>query len=148
MILPMARLRIMGPRERLDAVLKSLQESGVVHLAATTADAKIPRLVLSEREARRARHLRRLSRDVDALGIAAEPARPTKEPSSGAEEFARWARAAARARRALERLDVRARDLEAQRAELARFEQFLGAFRGLLPRNGSRMHSYHLILRG
>jgi V/A-type H+-transporting ATPase subunit I len=138
----------MGPRERLDAVLKSLQDSGVVHLTATPADAKIPRIVLSDREARRARHLRRLARDVDALGVVAEPTRPTKETPSGAEELAPWARAAARARRAVERLDARARDLESERAELARFEQFLGAFRGLLPKNGSRMHSYHLILRG
>jgi V/A-type H+-transporting ATPase subunit I len=144
----MARIRIMGPRARLDAVLKSLQDAGVVHLSTTTAEAKVPRLVLSDRESRWARHLRRLARDVEALGLAVPPSRPAAGVDPGVDEFARWARSAVRTRRRLDRLDARARDLESERSELARFEQFLGAFRGLLPRNGARMHSYHLLLRG
>ena len=138
----------MGPRAQLDAVLKTLQDAGVVHLSTTTPEAKIPRLVLSERESRRARHLRRLARDVEALGLAAPPSRPAAGVAPGIDEFTRWARSAVRTRRRLERLDARARSLESERSELARFEQFLGAFRGLVPRNGARMHSYHLILRG
>jgi len=39
-------------------------------------------------------------------------------------------------------------EVELERTELARFEQFVAAFQGLLPGAGGRMQSYHLILRG
>ncbi|HEU5219436.1 MAG TPA: V-type ATPase 116kDa subunit family protein [Gemmatimonadales bacterium] len=149
MIIPMIRLRIMGPRARLDEALTTLQDTGLVHLAEPHAGALLHRLRLSDSEVRQARHLRTMTQDITglALGESSGTMRPAGAPPTTA-EFARWARAARRARRALDQVDQRGRELEAERAELARFEQFLLAFRGLLPNGGGRMQSYHLILRG
>jgi V/A-type H+-transporting ATPase subunit I len=152
-IIPMSRIRLLGPRGHLDAVLAALQDTGLVHLAEPRSGKLLQRVSLSEREARQAQHLRALVRDVDGLPLRvapdrpAEPAAPAREPPES-REFARWARSANRARRQVTRLDRRIQELEVERASVARFEQFVIAFRGLLPNGGGRMQSYHLILRG
>lgn len=151
MIIPMTRVRILGPRTELDRTLAALQDLGTVHLAAPKPAPALHPVALSDREARQARHLRNLARDLDALASrtnAAPNPVPTGAPASTA-DFARWARATHRVARTLDRLDRQARDVAAERAEIARFEHFVQAFRGLLPRaRGGRMHGYQLILRG
>lgn len=149
MIVPMIRIRVLGPLGDLDATLAALQDTGVMHLAEPRSVEGLHPLTRSDREARQARHLQRLLRDVDAFSPGLKVQKGTAPaPSPGATDFARWARAAGRVRRELARVDLRARECEAERAELVRFEQFVAAFRGLLPAGGSRMQSYHLILRG
>ncbi len=149
----MSRIRILGPRGHLDVVLAVLQDTGLIHLAEPRSGELLQRASLSERESRQARYLRALVRDVEGLPLRPLAA-PASNPAAGGHgdseitEFARWARSAGRARRWLSRLDRRVQELEAERTELARFEQFVTAFRGLLPNGGGRMQSYHLILRG
>jgi len=152
-IIPMSRIRVLGPRGRLDAVLGAIQDTGLVHLAEPKLGELLQPVSLSERESRQARYLRAMVREVDDLslgarpGSAVSPGAPEAGPSEHP-EFARWARTAGRARRELARLDRRTEALERERAELARFEQFVAAFRGRLPSGNAGMQSYHLMLRG
>ncbi len=151
MIIPMTRVRILGPRPELDQTLAALQDIGIVHLAAPKAAPALQPVELSEQETRQARHLRNLVRDLDVLATrTGTPMHhpPAAGPASTA-DFARWVRATHRVGREIDRLERRSRDAAGQRAEIARFEQFVQAFRGLLPRaQGGRMHGYQLILRG
>ena len=149
MIVPMTRVRIMGPRGALDDVLEVLQDAELVHLAEPSTGELLQRLTMSEQEERHARHLRRMVQDVEALpfGTAPSGAGPPARTSTG--DFARWARVAGRARCELVRMDREINDLEAERVQVVRFEQFVAAFQGLLPRSSNgRLQSYHLILRG
>ena len=152
MIIPMSRVRILGPKKQLDPVLQVLQDTGLVHLAEPLLDDLITPASPSPQEARQQRYLRTLIKNVESLPIltGAQPPRPAPDPKAptGSGEFARWARSADRARRRLARMDRRIRELERERTNLTRFEQFITAFRGLLPNGGGRMQSYHLILRG
>jgi V/A-type H+-transporting ATPase subunit I len=152
-IIPMCRVRVLGPRGDLDAVLAALRNTGLVHLAEPQTGELLRRVSLSEKEARHARYLRALVRDVEGLALDPKSDRAVAPEASAGDrsatgDFARWARNAGRARRRLSRLDRRIHELEAERASLARFEQFVTAFRGLLPNGSGRMQSYHLILRG
>jgi V/A-type H+-transporting ATPase subunit I len=152
-IIPMSRVRILGPKQKLDPVLQVLQDTGLVHLAEPLLDELIQPVSPGRQEVRQRRYLRALVKDVESLPIrtgAGEALRlvPEAEAPPGSGEFARWARSADRARRRLTRMDRRIRELELERTDLARFEQFIAAFRGLLPQGGGRMQSYHLILRG
>jgi V/A-type H+-transporting ATPase subunit I len=152
-IIPMSRVRILGPKQKLDPVLQVLQDTGLVHLAEPLLDELIQPVSPGRQEVRQRRYLRALVKDVESLPIrtgAGEAPRPVPEAEAppGSGEFARWARSADRARRRLTRMDRRIRELELERTDLARFEQFIAAFRGLLPQGGGRMQSYHLILRG
>lgn len=153
MIVPMTRARLLGPRPLLEPTLATLQDGGLMHLADPRPEGPLVRRELTPREAREHRHLRRFVRQVDALGervgapLVAPPA--AAAAPAGSADLARWMRAAGRLHRLLEQGGRRRTALEAERAELARFEQFVAAFRGLLPRGPARrMQSYHLILRG
>lgn len=149
MILPMRRIRMMGPRADLEPALVALQDTGLLHLAEAREDGLLRRITLSDADARQARHLRGMVRRIEGLSLPQDDAvaarRTVPAPVS---ELARWSRSAGRARRALDNTDRQIHALESERAQVARFEQFLQAFRGLLPGAGSRMQSYHLILRG
>jgi V/A-type H+-transporting ATPase subunit I len=152
MILPMARVRILGPRALLDPVLSVLQDAGVVHLSDPHPTELLRPLEPSQGEIRQARHLKRLVRELDlvAPGAGARVARSgPPERGRAPPEFARWARATGKIQRQVASLDRRARELEEERAEIARFQQFVAAFRGMVPRGtGARARTYHLILRG
>jgi V/A-type H+/Na+-transporting ATPase subunit I len=152
MILRMARLRILGPRDRLDRVIQLLQDEGVVHLADASPTGPLRPVELSGADVRRSRHLADLARDLTALagrvGPLPPPPGPPITPPSG-HEFATWARRSRRVLRELDRLDQERRALDETRAELTRFQAFVRAFRGLVPATTTaRTHSYHLVLRG
>lgn len=150
MIVPMMRLRILGPRERLDATLAAVQDAGLLHLADRGAAQPVRTMELGERERREVRQLRSLAAEIDATlaraGGAAAAAAPAAPPARAT--LARWARLSNRTRRELDRLDGSIRTLEEERAQLARFGEFLRAFHGLLPAGAGRMQSYQLVLRG
>jgi V/A-type H+-transporting ATPase subunit I len=148
MIIPMSRLRVMGSRHRLDAVLPVLQDTGLMHLAEPRAAPELERFEPSESDARRARHLRGIVRDVEAVAPPGTVEARRKDGAPGTRDFARWARAAGRARRQLAQVDDQTKNLEAERAEIARFEEFVDAFHDLLPNASGRVQSYHLVLRG
>jgi V/A-type H+-transporting ATPase subunit I len=146
MIIPMTRARLLGPRDRLDDVLAAVQDAGLVHLAEPVPVGGLRPLEMSPHEERESRHLRGLVRDLESVTDLLPPARTSP---AGSPAFAAWARQARRLRREVDRLDARSREIEEERSQLARFEQFIHAFRGLLPAgNGARTHSYHLVLRG
>jgi V/A-type H+-transporting ATPase subunit I len=150
MIVPMIRLRVLGPLADLDDTLSALQDLGVMHLAEPRTSEGLRHMARSEQEERQARNLQRIIRDVEALGPELPgPGRPsTPAAGTGTARLAHLARAAGRVRRELTRLDQGIRALEAERAEVMRYRQFLTAFRGLVPGGGKQMQSYHLILRG
>src|SRR5512145_2668663 len=97
----MARMRIMGPRGALNDVLEVLQDAELVHLAEPTTGELLQRLTMSEQEERQARHLRRLVQDVEALPLGSSPPTVGAPSRTSPPDFARWARAAGRARQEL-----------------------------------------------
>lgn len=153
MIAPMSRVRILGPRDRFDATLLVLQDLGLVHLTASPPVASLRRVRLSAREARQQQRLGAIQADLGAvLGRldappAAAPSAPP--PPATTTDLARWARAASRLRRELERLETARRGLEEERAELVRFERFARVFQDLRSGagGGTALHAYQLVLR-
>ncbi len=148
MILPMIRARVLGPRDKLDDVLAAIQDVGLLQLAESRPSGVLRPVEPQPREAREARRLRGLLRDVDALASRFGSASPKASPPP-ASSFATWLRQFRRARREVDRIETRRRTLEEQRTETARLLEFIRAFRGLLPTgSGTRTHGYHLVLRG
>jgi V/A-type H+-transporting ATPase subunit I len=150
-IIEMSKVRVLGPRERLPAVLETLQEEGTLHLAAVDRSAQLPSLELTSAQAREQRHLRRALDNVDhaldALRPAALPLRDVTraEPS----DLVRWARLGWRVRRACERLSARNAALDEERALILKYQHFFSAFRKLLESEASRPNvvAYHVLLR-
>jgi V/A-type H+-transporting ATPase subunit I len=144
MIIAMRRIRVLGARELLDRTLGALQDAGVLHLAEVDPARGIAPVAPSARELRRAKQLRRLAADLETLSrrVGRSAGQRSAEPTG----VARLARLARRTERELDRLERERKRLEEERAEIVRFEQFVAAFRGLLPAAGGQMQSYHLIL--
>ncbi len=148
MILSMVRARILGPREDLDAVLRAVQDVGLLQISDTQPEGALRPVEPEAREAREARRLRALLHDVDALTARFAPSPSGGKPQPPA-SIASWLRQFRRVRRDAERLDARRHVLEEERTQTARLLEFIRAFRGLLPTgNGTRTHGYHLVLRG
>ena len=74
MILPMSRVRIMGPRQRLDQVLAALQDLGLLHLSAPEAPTPLEPVQLTPTQARAREHLRAALADTDQALKFHEPA--------------------------------------------------------------------------
>lgn len=148
MILPMVRARILGPREDLDDVLSAVQDVGLLQLSETHPSGALRPVEPEPHEARQAKRLRAMLRDVDALSAGFGP--PQSAPKPPAQPaFAAWLRQFRRMRRDVERIESKRRLLEEERTETARLLEFIRAFRGLLPSGGgTRTHGYHLVLRG
>jgi len=151
MIAPMARVRILGPRDRFDATLAVLQDVGLVHLSPSPPVASLRPLRLSPREQRERIRLDAIQSDLAAVlhRLGGPPASPVQTPSPVAANLPRWARTGGRLRRELEQLDASRRALEEERAELVRFERFAKAFRDLRAgvATGAALHAYQLVLR-
>jgi V/A-type H+-transporting ATPase subunit I len=154
MIIEMARLRILGPRDRLGDVFDVLQDLGVMHLAEPGAPAPgVAPVELTTAQRREQRQLRRALDHVDralaGLGLRAGPAARAAARATRS-DFARWARLGWRVRRAVDRLAAREAALQEERALILKYQQFFGAFRALLE-SQSRWPSataYHVLLRG
>jgi V/A-type H+-transporting ATPase subunit I len=153
-IIEMIRLRILGPRDRLDEVFDALQDLGVIHLAEPTAP--VPGVSAVELTAAQRREQRQLRRALDhiehalrGLGLHSGPAaRAVPRATRGA--FARWARLGWRVRRAADRQSAREAALQEERALILKYQQFFGAFRALLESKGRwpSATAYHVLLRG
>jgi V/A-type H+-transporting ATPase subunit I len=154
MILTMAKVRILGPRDRLPEVLRSLQALSVLHLTPPTAAAPLVPAQLTSRQDRERRYLLAAMDDVD--GALAElkpflppPGRPVPAAQVAAADLAGWARLARRVRRQTDRLKARATALEEERALILKYQEFFSAFRPLLE-NESRWKNatvYHVLLK-
>jgi len=147
----MSKVRILGPRERLPDVLRSLQDLSLLHLAPPepTPDAPLGRAALSASEERERRHLQQVLADIDAamnelqlrLSLAAAASQP---------DFVRWARLAWRVRREAERLRLQIVALEEEKALILKYQQFFSAFRALLEAetHWPNATAYHVLVRG
>jgi V/A-type H+-transporting ATPase subunit I len=146
-IVPMARVRILGPHEALERTLEGLQDSGLLHPCAGG-----PALQPAEDEARlavRRAGLRAVLADLDAaleaLGAAA-PLPAGGAPTELAPEL--WSERAAAARRDAEAI---AASLSAARTELARLrgqEELIAAFAPVLERApGLPLAAFQVVLR-
>ena len=152
MILEMTRLRILGPRPRLDEVLGVLQDLGTLHLSPPTTSGPLIPVALDPHGTRTLEHLRAALADADAalagLGVPPAPAgRAVTPPSTG--ELARWARRAARVRREVERLATRGAALAEERTLILKYQPFFAAFRTLLEQKERwpNASAYHVLLK-
>ncbi len=129
MIVPMARLRILGPRDRLEETLHAVQDVGQLHLAEAPARVGVEPARLDARGERRHGQLQRVVADItDALHTlrAVSPAGPRLvPPAATVADAARWARVASRVRRDARALRDRETALDEERALVARYRDFL-----------------------
>lgn len=145
----MQKIRVMGSRDHLEAVIGSLQDIGVVHLCRPEFVAPMSAFLP---EARHVRHVRQVEAALDdveeamaRLGCAVSPA--ARQAETREESLAREVRLARRARRAAERLTGEARALDEQRESLTRLISGLEAFAGMhLAGSRDAMRIYYLIL--
>ncbi len=151
MIIAMAKIRVIGPRDRLPEVLDVIQDAGVLHLAAPAADSAVTSVVPADRENRERRNIRRLLDDVDwDLGhLGPGPGGHAAVPETAAAEPVEWARTAARLRRRLERMDAQLAHLDEERSLILKYRSFFDAFRSLLEAEPRWPHTtaYHVLLR-
>jgi len=148
MILDMARIRLLGPKDELQAVLGRIQDLGLVHLIEPAETESLSLLGLGREEQRHVRRVRRISEDVD---IALQLLEETPIPRRTVEEIPldRAALIAGRSRRELEALAERRQRLEEERSVILKFRPFFSAFRKIsesgLELEGIRV--FYLVLR-
>jgi V/A-type H+-transporting ATPase subunit I len=154
MILRMAKVRILGPRDWLPDVLRSLQNLGILHLTAPAAGPPLAHAVLSSAQERERRHLLGAIEDVHASLKELAPflpavARPATIPVTTTSDLARWARLASRTLGATDRLKVTATAIEEERALILKYQQFFSAFRSLLENEArwKNANIYHVLLK-
>jgi V/A-type H+/Na+-transporting ATPase subunit I len=154
MILEMAKLRIIGPRAKLDLTLETLQDLGVLHLAAPPEHGALAPADYSRDQARRRRQLHRVLEDLQAaraeLDLPPQPPRPRREPApAGVATLARWARLAGRTTRQARRLAGLIDQLREERALLLKYQQAFTAFAALLPPQGGRagVRAYYVVVQ-
>ncbi len=133
MILPMSKVRILGPRGLLAEVLPILQDFGQLHLTPPHETRGLTVVHAGDEDARRSRHFARL-RDVvraaiDVAGAATGPRRSIGRAERS--ELAAWARLARSVRREGQGLRAKRVALEEERAFLGRYRRFFGSFQAL-----------------
>jgi V/A-type H+-transporting ATPase subunit I len=148
MIVPMVRVRVMGPRALLTPVLTVIQDVGMLHCASPPEGGPLRGTLLAPAEARRRRQLLRLVDDVEAALVEA-PEGPLAGPADAPAECARWARLARRVRRSLAGLADRTARLQEEQALLARYQGFFATFEALLEARAPRpgFSAFHVVLR-
>ena len=96
----MSRVRILGPREHLEAVLAVVQDLGILHLAGPPEAPPMAHPEFTAQEARLRRRLLRLTASAEAtlklLDAGSGPGGTRPEPPGALPELARRTRRAAR----------------------------------------------------
>jgi hypothetical protein len=148
MIVPMVRVRVMGPRALLTPVLAAVQDVGVLHCAPPPEGGPLRGNLLAPAEARRRRQLLRLLDDVETV-LAETPEAELGGGVMPAPECPRWARRARRVRRSLAGLADRLAKLQEEQALLARYQGFFATFEALLKARAPRpgFSAFHVVLR-
>ena len=149
MIIPMTKVRVFGPRERLDDAVSAIQDLGLVHLGDASQVPGLAPPLPDARLSRRRRFVVRTLEDADdavrLLGIAAR-----NEPSLDADaaQIATWGRFARRVVREARALAEQAQLLEEERRLLERYRDFLSVVRPILERLATtpRLTSYAVIV--
>jgi V/A-type H+-transporting ATPase subunit I len=134
MIIPMEKIRLLGPRTRLGDLMAALQDAGVLHLADATRDSPLKEMALTPRQERMRRQLQRALEDIDAaLGALHAAGKKAERAAAGdAEDFARAARRARRARHLAESISIRTAALAEERALILKYRDFFAAFESAL----------------
>jgi len=147
-IIAMAKVRVMGPRDQLARTLSAIQDLGVLHLAPPPVGGAVTPPTRVPRDEREPRQIRRILDDVEWDLAHLGPAPAARAPAGGPACVA-WARSARRVRRGLERIRERETALEEERALILKYRQFFDAFRSLLEaeRRWPRTTAYHVLLR-
>lgn len=153
MIIEMAKVRVLGPREQLPEVLDKVQDLGLLHLAAPSTALPLVPLELTPPQQREHGHLQRaldnVEQALEALRLPAGP--PPRGPAPGTTaDIARWSRLGWHVRRGADRLAARAAALEEERALILKYQHFFSAFRSLLESEDRWPNAvvYHVVLRG
>ncbi|MGE5143877.1 MAG: hypothetical protein ACM3OA_10605, partial [Acidobacteriota bacterium] len=151
MIIAMAKVRILGPRERLEDVLRVLQDLSLVHLSAPEA-APLTHAELTAPQERERRHLAAALEDVEHALVALEIREEATvvPPAVSRADVGRWARLAWHVRRETERLAARTASIEEERALIMKYQQFFSVFRALLQSEAQwpNATAYHVLLKG
>lgn len=126
----MQKLRIIGPRERLDAALQVLQDLGTLHVSRPALSPPLGQASATERQLRHERVIRGALEDIDEtlsrLGVAAR--RHDVRPATPVERISQEVRLARRARRAALGLIGELRAVETERDTLAHLTELLEVF--------------------
>ncbi len=124
----MAKVRVLGPKDRFDAALSAVQDFGQLQLAEAPSRTGVERARLSPPEQRRRVQLTRVLAEVEeALRLlSADGARAEVRPATTA-DLAHWARLADATARAARALRDRETGLEEERALVSRYRDFLSA---------------------
>ncbi|MBT8453642.1 MAG: hypothetical protein KJO40_16880 [Deltaproteobacteria bacterium] len=144
----MSRIRMLGPRERLQSCLGCVQDVGLVQLIEPVETESLTPLGLSVEQEHHMRSVRKVVEDVDG---ALELLGATPDPPKTAEALplAKAALIAGRSRRRLEALEEKRLRLEEERALILKFRPFFSAFRKIgdsgLDLDGIRV--FYLVLR-
>jgi V/A-type H+-transporting ATPase subunit I len=148
MILDMARIRILGPRDQLQAVLGRVQDLGLIQLVEPAETESLRRVGRSREEERHVRRVRRISEDVD-VALQLLGATPISTGVSNEIPLDRAALIARRSRRELEASAEKRQELEEERSLILKFRPFFAAFRKIsesgLDLDGIRI--FYLVLR-
>jgi len=154
-IIEMSKVRILGPRDRLSDVLRTLQDLSLLHLAAPAAAVGEPldRVRLAPAQERESRHLRTILGDIDAALAELRPSGAVSGrgvPRAAPADLVRWARLAWRVRREAERARLQLAALAEEKALILKYQQFFSAFRSLLEAEARwpNARAYHVLVRG
>jgi V/A-type H+-transporting ATPase subunit I len=149
-IVPMVKVRLLGPSPRLTEVLRVVQDVGILHLTPPPIRPRLEAHAPDRAEARRKPQIERAAADCEAAyaGLALG-GRGETVPSASVPQLARWARLARRARTAVEALAARRTALEEEQALLSRYRELFTALESLLTARAlvPGATAYHVVLR-
>src|SRR5688572_11479599 len=127
MIVPMTRVRILGPLQERAGVLRALQNLAVVHLATPTGPS-LASTRWTASEQREVQHVRRALDDVDTALARLDSSGTYRDGHAKPLAIPTAARRARKVRRQVERLDARVADLRDESALLNQYSQLLSTF--------------------
>lgn len=149
MIIPMAKVRVLGPRAQLDDTLRVLQDFGLLHLNDVSSHGGLVPPTTDARDARHRRQLAHAIEDIDqAMGILGVMPLPLAAIPIDSRSIPRWVALARRTRRIAQQNASREARLNEERALIERYRDF---FQAVLPTvrrlaDTPRLTSYAVIV--
>lgn len=149
MIVEMAKVRVLGPRARLQGVLAVLRELGVLQLVEPAPGGPVERMDLTPAQAAHRRRLLAILADIDACleAFGHMPRVPSSSPAERS-QLARWALLARRLRPQVELLAEKAAEIAEEEALILKYKPFFTAFGRLLGSEATWAHAaaYHVVI--
>ncbi len=147
----MVKVRVLGPRPRLDDALVALQDFGLLHLNDVSLHGGVSQPSPDSRMERHHRHVARALDDAEhAMRLLGVAARPGAEPRATVRELAKWARTARDTRREALHLAEREARANEERALIEKYRDFLSAVLPAVQRIAQtpRLTSYAVVVPG